>query len=102
MANATGLHKLAMLELMMIPVLTHRDRRSPSAGWETMPSFLRWQIPMNPDETSFSMMMMTVAAESADTAASIDRRMILTKSKIKTDLLRWNNIPHSTQTEQGH
>ena len=31
MANATGLHKLAMLESMMIPVLTHRDRRSPSA-----------------------------------------------------------------------
>ena len=31
MANATGLHKLAMLESMLIPVLTHRDRRSPSA-----------------------------------------------------------------------
>ena len=31
MANATGIHKLAMLESMMIPVLTHRDRRSPSA-----------------------------------------------------------------------
>ena len=64
-----------------------------------MPSFLRWQIPigldwlpigsrLDPDETSFSMMVMTVAAESADTAASIDRRMILTK--IKTDFLRWN------------
>ena len=26
MANATGLHKLAMLESMMIPVLTHHDR----------------------------------------------------------------------------
>ena len=25
MANATGLPKLAMLELMMIPVLTHRN-----------------------------------------------------------------------------
>ena len=49
---------------------------------------------MNTDETPFSMMMMTAAAESADMAsqvetkdcaASIDRRMIHTQ--IKTDLL---------------
>jgi len=31
MANATGLPKLAIQELMTIPVLTQPDRRSPSA-----------------------------------------------------------------------